>query len=48
MIDKIHALFDDREMQNHRLDRIEVKLENVIVDLGYLVAKVARMERMAK
>ncbi|AEG59571.1 hypothetical protein [Desulforamulus ruminis] len=48
VIDKIRALFDDREMQNHRLDRIDVKLENIIVDLSYLVTKVSRLEKVAK
>ncbi len=48
VIDKIRALFDDREMQNHRFDRIEVKLENIIVDVSYLVTKVSRLEKAAK
>lgn len=48
VIEKIRALFDDREVQNHRLECIEVKLDGIIVDLSYLVTNVARLERIAK
>ena len=48
VIDKIKALFDDREVQNERLDRIESKLDLVTSDTGYLMSKVVRLEALAK
>lgn len=48
VIDKIRGLYDDREVQNERFDRIEEKLGSIEVDTGYLVAKVAKLERIAK
>ncbi|TDA70527.1 MAG: hypothetical protein D9V47_00830 [Clostridia bacterium] len=48
IIEKIGALFDDREVQNDRLDRIESKLEDISADVRYLVTKVALVEKMVK
>lgn len=48
VIEKIRALFDDREVQNERLDRIEDKLDKISTDTSYLVARVARLENLAK
>lgn len=48
VIDKIRALFDDRDLQNTRLNRIENKVESIGIDTGYLVARVARLEKAAK
>lgn len=48
VIDKIRALFDDRDLQNARLNRIENKVESIGIDTGYLVARVARLEKAAK
>ncbi|MBM7855054.1 chromosome segregation ATPase [Desulfohalotomaculum tongense] len=48
VIEKIRGLYDDREIQNVRFERIESKLDNVEINTGYLVAKVARLETLAK
>jgi len=48
VIDKIKALFDDREVKNDRFDRIEDRLGSIENDTRYLVAKVVRLEKMAK
>ncbi|NPV54900.1 MAG: hypothetical protein HPY71_15530 [Firmicutes bacterium] len=48
VIDKVRALFDDREVQNDRLDRIESKLDDISTDTRYLVARVAKLEKSAK
>lgn len=48
VIEKIRALFDDREVQNNRFDIIENKLEGVSLDLRYLVTRVIRLEQVAK
>lgn len=46
--DKIRALFDDREVQNDKLARMEDKLERVANDTAYLVSEAARLKRAAK
>lgn len=48
VIDKLRALFDDRELQNNRLDRIDEKLDSIEIDTGYLVSRVSRLEKLAK
>lgn len=48
VIDKIRALFDDREIQNARLDSIEAKQDSVSADINYLVSRVVRLEKIAK
>ncbi|KJR98028.1 MAG: hypothetical protein VR68_12125 [Peptococcaceae bacterium BRH_c4a] len=48
VIDKIKALFDDREVRNDRLERIESKLDVVASDTGYLMTRVTRLEALAK
>lgn len=48
VIDRIRGLFDAREVQNDRFDRIEEKLGSIETDTGYLVARVARLEHVAK
>ncbi|MDA8097202.1 MAG: hypothetical protein RDV00_05925 [Clostridia bacterium] len=48
VIEKIKALFDDREIQNNRFDIIENKLDGVSLDLRYLVTRVIRLEQVAK
>ncbi len=48
VIDKLRALFDDREVQNDRLDRIESRLESLSTDVSYLVAKTATLKMLAK
>jgi len=48
VINKIRALFGDREAQNERLDRIESKVDSTEIDTHYLVARVSRLEKLAK
>jgi len=48
VIEKIRALFDDREVQNDRLTRIENKLDRVANDTAYLVTEVAMLKRAAR
>ncbi|MCL6478097.1 MAG: hypothetical protein K6T65_06745 [Peptococcaceae bacterium] len=48
IIEKLRGLYDDREIQNERLGRIESKLDSIEIDAGYLVARVSRLEKVAK
>jgi hypothetical protein len=55
VIDKIRALFDDREMQNkriefhdRRLDSIDEKLDRISNDTAYLVSEVISLKRLVK
>lgn len=48
VIDKIRALFDDRETQNDRLDRIENKLDDMATDISYIAAKIAGSGKLAR
>ncbi|MDH7578275.1 MAG: hypothetical protein QHH75_10770 [Bacillota bacterium] len=48
VIEKIRALFDDREVQNAKLDQIIAREENILADINYLVSRVVRLEKMAK
>lgn len=48
VIDKTRALFDDREVQNDRLDRIENKLDDIATDVSYIAAKIAGLGKLAR
>lgn len=48
VLDKIRALFDDREIQNDRFDRIEKKLDSLSTDVSYLVSNIAKLKMLAK
>ncbi|MCL6557505.1 MAG: hypothetical protein K6U74_01650 [Firmicutes bacterium] len=48
VIEKLRGLYDDREMQNDRLDRIERRLDKIEADTSYLVVRVAKLESIAK
>ncbi|MEW5793701.1 MAG: hypothetical protein AB1709_05470 [Bacillota bacterium] len=48
VIDKVRALFDDREVQNIRFDKLENQLEALSIDLSFLVTRVIRLEQVAK
>lgn len=48
IIGKISALFDDREVQNNRLDNIDQKLDKVLTNTENLAIRATRLEKMAK
>jgi len=48
VIEKIRALFDDREAQNERFNCINDKLADISTDVRYLVARVISLEKLAK
>lgn len=48
LINKVRALFDAREIQNNINKQILDKLENVDININYLVAKVIHLEKIAK
>jgi len=48
VIEKLRGLYDDRDMQNDRLDRIERRLDKIEADTSYLVVRVAKLESIAK
>ncbi len=55
VVDKIRALFDDREIQNkrielqdRRLDSIDEKLDRISNDTAYLVSEVISLKRLVK
>jgi len=48
VIEKIRALFDDREAQNERFGRIANTLDDISTDVRYLVARVVKLEKLAK
>ncbi len=48
VIDKLRALFDNREVQNDRFDRIECKLDDIATDTGYLATKVLQLRQLVK
>ncbi len=48
VIEKIRALFDDREVQNAKLEQIIAREDNISADINYLVSRVVRLEKMAK
>lgn len=48
VIDKIKILFDADKARNDKLNQVIDKLHSIEIDTGYLVSKVARLEKMAK
>ncbi|MEW6697489.1 MAG: hypothetical protein ACOY35_08270 [Bacillota bacterium] len=46
--DKIRGLYDFREVNNDQFTKVIEKLESIEIDTGYLVSRVARLEKMAK
>gem|GEM_PF-1720273 len=48
VIDKVRILFDAREIQDQRLERIDDRMQSIEIDTGYLVSRVARLEKAVK
>ena len=52
VIEKIGALFDGHSLRGEQIEshrkHLNERLENIETDTGYLVSKVARMERLVK
>jgi len=48
VIEKIQILFEANQLQDERYGKVMDKLESIEIDTGYLVSKVARLEKMAK
>lgn len=48
VIEKVRALFDARQVQEDKLGHISEKLDSIEIDTGYLVSRVARLEKVAK
>lgn len=48
VIEKIRALFDARQAEEEKLDQINGRLDNIETDTGYLVARVAQLEKAAR
>ena len=48
IINSIKALLDGYKTHEERLDRIEDKVDDVSTDVRYLVARVTRLEKLAK
>ena len=48
VIDKIRALFDARAVHEDYFKRINARLDNIEIDTRYLVARVTRLEQLAK
>jgi hypothetical protein len=48
VMNKLGAFFDAREVQNDRFDRICEAIDAISTDTRYLVARVAKLERLAK
>lgn len=48
VIDKVRVLFDAREVLNQNFNRIDDRLQSVEIDTGYLVSRVARLEKVVK
>ncbi|ABO49517.1 hypothetical protein Dred_0982 [Desulforamulus reducens MI-1] len=48
VIERLRGLYDDREVQNEKLDKIEQRLTDIEVDTSYLVLKVKGLEKIAK
>lgn len=46
--DKLRGLYDFREVNNDQFTKVIEKLESIEIDTGYLVSRVARLEKMAK
>lgn len=48
VIEKIRALFDAREVHEDKFKQVFKRLDDIALDTGYLVAKVAQLERIAR
>ncbi|SFH30092.1 hypothetical protein SAMN05660649_04665 [Desulfotomaculum arcticum] len=52
VIDKIRVLFDGYSLRGDQIDKlqkhIDERLDSIEIDTGYLVSRVARLEKMAK
>ena len=48
VIEKIRALFDDRDVQNAMLNSLKEKQDSILADINYLVNRVVRLEKLAK
>lgn len=48
IIEKLRGLYDDREVQNDRFDRIESKLDDMATDISYIAAKIAGFRKLAR
>jgi len=55
VIEKIQALFDDREVQNDRFENLEKRMEHlenqvegIAIDTRYLVTRLIRLEKAVK
>lgn len=48
IVDRLHALFDDRQVQHGKLQCLEDRLESIEIDTGYLVSRVSSLEKLVK
>ena len=48
VIDKVRILFDADKVREEKLSQVVEKLDSIEIDTGYLVAKVSRLEKVAK
>ncbi|HHY29650.1 MAG TPA: hypothetical protein GX520_03030 [Syntrophaceticus sp.] len=48
VIEKIRALFDDRDVQNAMLNSLKEKQDSILADINYLVNRVVRLEKLAQ
>lgn len=48
VIDKIRILFDADKVREEKLSQFVEKLDSIEIDTGYLVARVSRLEKVAK
>lgn len=48
VIDKVRILFDADKVREEKLSQVVEKLDSIEIDTGYLVARVSRLEKVAK
>ena len=48
VIDKIRVLFDADKLREEKLNQVIERLDTIEIDTGYLVARVSRLEKVAK
>lgn len=52
VIEKVRALYDGFNLRGDQIEnlqkRLDQRLDSIEIDIGYLVSKVARLEKMAK
>lgn len=48
VIDKVRILFDADKVREEKLSQVVEKLDSIEIDTGYLVSRVARLEKVAK